>query len=90
MSTDFFTFTQLYSKIPRQVQFSNTTSADYIIKCKAEIESDSNVDRFFGMKVESIVTKVARSPEMYNELYDKYKECATVLQKLYNKVHKNR
>lgn len=50
------------------------------------------VEAFIGLKIESLITKFAKQPQIYLKLYKDYKEIAVIAQELFEKqelVEKN-
>ena len=43
-----------------------------------------DIDSFLGLKIEGLITKIAKSPKDYNDLFSEYKSIARQLQEKFD------
>lgn len=84
--SQFEAFKKLYSNLPSWAFEENLTGEKVSDRFYDEEMNRLEVEAFYGMKVESLITRLAQRQDEYMNLYDLYKNSAKVLQNLYDKT----
>lgn len=85
--SQFEAFKKLYSKLPSWAFEENLTGEKVSEKFYEEEIKRLEIEAFYGLKLESLITKLAQRQDEYMELYDTYKKTSKVLQSLFDKTH---
>ena len=77
-------FKQLAEGVPLEPPKANFNPSKVYAKFMAR-EPWYDIDSFLGLKIEGLITKIAKTPKEYNDLFSEYKTVARKLQEKFNK-----
>lgn len=86
MATPFESFKRILFQIPK-LDTKDTFTAQEVYNYYFEKESRLDVEAFFGMQMDSLLTRHVYHQDTYDTLYREYKELAKRLQQVFNAQH---